>query len=140
MFKKVTIGDKYLTRWHLIPRNRFFNIYLHKFTGNDGKLPHCHPWPSLSLVLKGRLREYYISDYWIIEDKYKHLESMQTVRMILPGELTYRKATFTHRLELVDGPVWSLFVTFGKCRPWGFYGPSGFVHNEEHLKDKVNDE
>lgn len=28
-------GDDYLHRWYVIPRNRFFNIYLHYFLRSD---------------------------------------------------------------------------------------------------------
>lgn len=29
------IGIDYLCRWHVIPRNPLFNIYLHEFTGSE---------------------------------------------------------------------------------------------------------
>ena len=44
--------DPYMLRWWIIPRNRFFNIYLHKFLHDGGKPPvsleqqiiyHCGP-------------------------------------------------------------------------------------------------
>lgn len=49
----------YLTRWHIIPRNRWFNLYLHKFVhGDDDRALHDHPWVSASLLLEGRYREH----------------------------------------------------------------------------------
>lgn len=48
----------YLKRWWLIPRNRFFNVYLHQFLkDDDDRALHDHPWWSVSFLLKGRLRE-----------------------------------------------------------------------------------
>ncbi len=133
-FKKEIIGEDYLTRWHLIPRNPFFNVYLHKFTGSDQKMPHCHPWDSFSLLLKGCVREYYISDdYAHVEDGLKYMSFCQSVRLISKGEAIFRPATFTHRLEVVDGPVWTLFITLNRRRPWGFYTPKGFIPWAEAL-------
>jgi hypothetical protein len=33
-------ADPYLRRWWVIPRNRFFNIYLHHFVRSDDELLH----------------------------------------------------------------------------------------------------
>lgn len=49
----------YLTRWHIIPRNRFFNLYLHYFVhGDDDRAKHDHPWRSWSLILDRGYREH----------------------------------------------------------------------------------
>jgi hypothetical protein len=50
--------DPYLLRWYLIPRNRFFNVYLHKIVrSDDDRALHDHPWWWLSVMLKGRYAE-----------------------------------------------------------------------------------
>lgn len=60
----------YLTRWHLIPRNRWFNLYLHKFVhGDDERALHDHPWPSASLILGGRYIEHTSEWFPVIENK-----------------------------------------------------------------------
>ena len=52
-------GSEYLVRRYLLPRNKFLNIYLHKFLGSDDdRALHDHPWYSISCVLKGRLIEH----------------------------------------------------------------------------------
>lgn len=64
--KVITLGGidggpprDYLKRWHLLPRNRWFNIYLHHFVhGDDDRALHDHPWASASLLLEGRYREH----------------------------------------------------------------------------------
>ena len=57
---------EYLWRWHVIPRNRWFNIYLHKFAhGDDDRALHDHPWRSWSLLLDGRYREH--TSEWMYE-------------------------------------------------------------------------
>lgn len=50
---------EYLFRWHMIPRNRWFNLYLHKFVhGDDERALHDHPWASASLILEGHYIEH----------------------------------------------------------------------------------
>lgn len=54
----MVIGDNdnpYLLRWYVIPRNRIFNIYLHKFVrSDDDRALHDHPWSwNMSLIIKG---------------------------------------------------------------------------------------
>ena len=63
------IGEDYLSRWHIIPRNRFFNIYLHRFTGSDDdRALHCHPWASVSIKLRGVLFEHYDQEVMLPEE------------------------------------------------------------------------
>lgn len=40
----------------------------------------------------------------------------------------FRTAKFAHRLELVQGPVWTIFITGPRIREWGFYCPKGWRH------------
>jgi hypothetical protein len=48
-----------MERWHIIPRNRLFNIYLHHFLKSDyDRALHDHPWASLSIILKGEYTEH----------------------------------------------------------------------------------
>lgn len=51
------IGGKeqpYMRRWWLIPRNRFFNIYLHNILrSDDDRALHDHPWRWCSILLRG---------------------------------------------------------------------------------------
>lgn len=109
------IGEEdrpYMFRWWIIPRNRFFNIYLHKVCRNDDdRALHDHPWPSLSFVLTGQVRE-------ITRDG---------ARILRRGRIVPRSATFRHRLELIDGHCWTLFFTGPRVRDWGFWCPQGFV-------------
>lgn len=106
------IGENYLSRWHIIPRNPWFNIYLHKFSGSDDdRALHDHPWWSVSVLLKGRLLERYSHHDGFLEDS-------RFVRRFLP---VFRRATFAHRLVLVRGPAWTIFITGPRRREWGFW-------------------
>ena len=110
------IGERYLHRWHVLPRNRLCNVYLHKFLGDDDdRALHDHPWISLSWCLAGRMVEYTASQTNAIDQ----------------GQFKYRKGRYAHRLEIVEGPVWTLFITGPKFREWGFHCPQGWRHWRE---------
>jgi hypothetical protein len=128
--------NPYLRRWWLIPRNRFFNVYLHQFLrSDDDRALHDHPWVNASILLRG-----------------SYLECLPNGRTELrkTGSIIIRRATARHRIELIeiidwdeewiDGewkwrphmsgqvyPVWTLFITGPKLRDWGFHCPQGFV-------------
>jgi len=102
----------YLRRWWVIPRNRWFNIYLHQILQNDDdRALHDHPWVNCSIILKGR-----------------YLEVTPVRSMVRRAwRPVLRRAVAAHRLELIDGkPCWSLFITGPIIRQWGFHCPQGW--------------
>lgn len=110
------IGGKerpYLLRWWVIPRNPFFNIYLHKFLrSDDDRALHDHPWMNLSILLRG----YYI-EHTIDAGGINH----KAVRYA--GDWKFRwSGKMAHRVE-VDKPCWTLFITGPVYREWGFHCP-----------------
>src|SRR3546814_20880058 len=51
--------NPYLRRWYIIPRNRWFNVYLHEFLrDDDDRALHDHPWVNLSILLRGQYVEH----------------------------------------------------------------------------------
>lgn len=109
----------YLRRWWVIPRNRFFNVYLHHFLrSDDDRALHDHPWACASFILRGRYVEHTIAAGGV----HHH-------RMLCAGALRIRwSGKFAHRIELVNGPCWTLFITGPRYRAWGFHCPeSGWV-------------
>lgn len=120
----IKIGDDYLWRWYVIPRNRFFNIYLHRFgRSDDDRALHDHPWYSVSFLLSGEMIEH-------------NFRGICTIRRWWP---IVRSAKFAHRLELVKGPVWTLFITGPNIRSWGFYCPRGWRHWRAFTTETGND-
>lgn len=104
--------DHQLQRWFVVPRNTFANVYLHRFLrSDDDRALHDHPWDNTSVILTGHYLE--------------HLQDRQTVTRFA-GETVHRKAIEAHRVELVDGPVTTLFFTGPIIRSWGFYCPQGW--------------
>jgi hypothetical protein len=114
--------NPYLLRWFLIPRNRFFNIYLHCFLrSDDDRALHDHPWANMSILLRGRYVEHTVAAGGI---QHRRELAAGTVRVRLSGR-------FAHRVELVDGECWTIFITGPRYRQWGFHCPKRWVHWKE---------
>lgn len=106
--------DAYLLRWWLLPRNRLFNIYVHKFLrSDDDRALHDHPWLNASFILRGQYAEHQI------------LAGGINVRnMRIAGKWRFRlSGKIAHRVELTDGACWTLFITGPRYREWGFHCP-----------------
>ena len=111
------IGQDYLRRWWVIPRNEFCNVYLHQFLhSDDDRALHDHPWENSSHIIDGSYIE--------------HTPEGSFIRKA--GEYVERPANALHRIELInDEPVISLFITGPKIREWGFACPQGWVPWQE---------
>lgn len=125
----VYIGGRdntYLSRWWMIRRNKWFNVYLHHFQrSDDDRALHDHPWWSLSVLLRGSYTEHTISAGGI------------NVRSILnAGQVKFRCASQAHRVELHDGPCWTVFITGPRIREWGFHCPKRWVHWRQFTSGK----
>lgn len=148
-------GNPYLLRWWIIPRNRWFNVYLHKILRDyDDRALHDHPWWNVSIVLRGAYREVMVKrlaafrklrDACLIEadriaetypelaDRHRRIcKSTHGMALIdkirRAGSVVFRRPDFPHRLVVEDGPVWTLFITGPRVREWGFHTESGWVH------------
>lgn len=132
----VVIGQDYLQRWHLVPRNRRANLYLHAFhRSDDDRALHDHPWPSVSLLLS--------SHYWECVPARSHEPDGDTAALLRPlGALHRRPAHAAHRIELPveypDEPVITLFATGPKVREWGFWCPQGWRHWQDFTTMKAD--
>ena len=105
----------YVMRWWVIPRNRFFNIYLHKFLrSDDDRALHDHPWINLSILLQGEYCEHSIAAGGV--------EHAVTRRA---GDMKFRLPGTAHRIE-IGSPCWTLFITGPVIRNWGFHCPKGW--------------
>lgn len=142
-------GGPYLERWWLIPRNKYFNVYLHKISDSDDDLAlHDHPWFNCSIILKGSYDEltltghdkrffYAVKKYFFgkhghanishadfaIPSKIKHRSQMSIV---------LRRPWTPHRLVVDKSkqPVWTLFITGPVIRKWGFHTKNGWVEHK----------
>lgn len=106
---------------------------------------HDHPWPYVTLILRGGYIEYRqfplstaeerqrafkacakafdIDERWLGRDRV-----LVTRQFHGPGSILFRRASDRHWLELIDGvDCWSLFTHLRKQKEWGFYTEQGFV-------------
>lgn len=123
------IWQPYLLRWFVIPRNKVFNVYLHCILrSDDDRALHDHPWWNLSIILSGSYREV-MPDFTGAPTIFTRIADLATrSRVLRPGSVRLRAPSDSHRLEVVDGPVWTLFITGPRVREWGFHCPQGWKH------------
>jgi hypothetical protein len=109
----------YLLRWFLVPRNPVLNVYLHCFLrSDDDQALHDHPWANCSILLRGNYTEHTIAAGGTHHRKVRRA-----------GDVVVRPSgRMAHRIELTDGPCWTLFVTGPRYREWGFHCPWGWMH------------
>jgi hypothetical protein len=113
-----TTGEDYLHRYYLFLKDRSwfpFNVTLHKIVRSDDPIFHDHPWPYMTIVLKG--------GYWehtpIFNKEGNKIAEFQTWRG--PGSIIKRSAGEYHWLELEEGSsATTLFFMGRQQREWGF--------------------
>lgn len=152
----------YLQRWHLIPRNRWFNIYLHIFVhGDDDRALHTHAWDSWSLILLGHYYEItkqsHDSDAEDNYTMYRKMHPSDGRDLIAQGYLGPGLTGFTYEQRFNEGdwrklpmphphylkldgpkndkPCMTLFITGPRKSRWGFHCPEGFRDFEDYLAD-----
>ena len=129
-------GEVYLDRWGW--RTRWFGIYLHRMTAPDpGVDLHDHPWPFVSLILRGG----YIEERADVRTAHTaasfaeswpdHCERGHKITW-MPGTIHRVRVDECHRIiGLRRVPTWTLVFTGRRYRNWGFYEPGagGFKGN-----------
>lgn len=122
-------GELYLRRWRIV-QTPWFAVYLHKIaTPDKDRDLHDHPWPFVSLVLRGGYDELLWTGR---EDAHEHRGPHMERRGWL--SIGFRRATDAHRIvRLHHAPTWTLVFTGRRRRSWGFYTERGFVDWREYL-------
>jgi hypothetical protein len=123
----------YLTRWHIVPENSRYNVYLHKFTSSDfDEALHDHPWSSIGVLLSGSYKELVPKN--ITEWNMGSRETITIIRK--PFMPVYREPGTVHKIELInDDPVWTLFLTGPKVKSWSFWCNKGPVDHKDFLDE-----
>lgn len=105
--------EPYLTRYYVFLKERKwfpFNIFIHNFHKSDPDDLHDHPWPFITIILKG--------GYWEHTPKGKFWRGAGTVN--------WAGARSLHRVEIVpDIDTWTLFIPGPAVREWGFIDGNG---------------
>lgn len=122
----------YMERYWLIAGNYHEGeraVRLHHILRSDyDRHFHDHPWPFISIVLRG--------GYWEERPVFESgIYVGSTRRWRGPGSIAFRRSTDWHRLDLPSGKTaWTLFITLKKRQEWGFLVQPFFkTHHEAYL-------
>jgi len=133
-------GSDYMHRYYLFLKDRKwfpFNVTLHKIVRSDDPIMHDHPWPYLTVVLKGG----YYEHTPLFNGDGKMIGSIREWKG--PGSVIKRGAEEYHWLELDDEkPATTLFFMGPQVREWGFLvepkkGVQRWVKHDYYLTDWV---
>lgn len=75
-----------------------FNIFMHRWFRSDDGMPHDHPRWTITIVLRGAMRE----------------ETPDQVRYLTPGSVVFRSHRAIHRIVIprhFKGKTWTIFIT-----------------------------
>lgn len=125
---------EYMHRYYLFLKDRKwfpFNFVLHHVVKSDEPVFHDHPWPYMTIILKG--------GYWehtpVFDKSGKKIAEYTKWRG--PGSIIMRGAKAYHWLELDnEKPATTLFFMGPQVREWGFW-KGKWIHNEEYLEKRM---
>jgi len=124
-------NQPYLERYYVFLRDREwfpFNIFVHKFLKSDTEDVHDHPWPVLTVILRGGYWE------WTPQFDEKGQKAGEIARWCGPGSFRWARAHQYHRVELdPDVECWTLFCPGPKQRDWGFLVKNKWIQWEQYL-------
>lgn len=126
------ITPHYMRRMPLVPRNRFFNLYLHHYSGPDRRDEglHDHPWNSLSIRLWGGPLYEWRHGHW------KGLPDRAVIEKHKLPRVVHRPAERTHAIADSPWPAWTLFITGPWFRKWGFWTRAGWRPAEKVIAER----
>lgn len=114
MSRRLTLrhgGRVFLDRWGL--ECHWFGIFVHKIAAPDPGLDlHDHPWPFVSLILRGGYAEQVAEarEPWLTHHRSWGRGSVHRMPM-----------TAAHRITFAEPGTWTLVLRGRKSRTWGFY-------------------
>ena len=101
---------------YILFRCEAWGLYLHHLLrSDDDRALHDHPWPFVSIVLRG--------GYFEIHDQTVSGRKIEAWRK--PGSVLLRPAEWRHRVVLRE-PAWTLVIVGRRCRRWGFFAHRGW--------------
>lgn len=122
-------GKVHFRRYRLLA-TPWFNIYIHQILKSDAEAHmHDHPWNFFSFILSGGYKE--VSTY---------APSWQQVwtHYYLRHSLVHHKRSDAHKITLMAPCVWTLVLTYGKWKTWGYQTEAGWIDFKSYreLKDE----
>lgn len=127
------MGKVHFRRYRLLS-TPWFNIYIHHILSSDLDVdPHDHPFSFHSLILKGAYQE--LCKYEPYFDEGFHCCKHYA------GQVVVHKAEDAHKITLLTPDVWTLVVTSGRTRDWGYRLSDGtWVQHQEYRRLKNSKE
>lgn len=127
-------NEPYLERYYLFLKDRQkfpFNLFLHKFLKGDPDDVHDHPWPYVTLILRGGYWEW-VPVFNTLGEKINEIRTWRA-----PGHWRLCSARSYHRIELEPGvTAWTLFVPGPKQRDWGFLVRNRWISHDQYLAER----
>lgn len=135
MFRKLFLVKEIVSREGTVHFRRYrllstpwFNIYVHHILQSDMDSDmHDHPWDFSSLILKGS---------YIEQARLSPEFDAIYMNKYYSGEVIKHKAEDAHKLILVSKSVWTLVVTSGTPREWGYQTCQGWIDHKEYRQRK----
>jgi hypothetical protein len=125
----LTIGpahDPQTLRWHLF-KFRGLQVALHRWCRSDSdRALHDHTGNNISILLTGRYREWF-----------SHAWEKPYYKVRWPFVPYFRIGEMPHRVELHNGPLWSIWIRFPSRREWGFWCPKGWRHWRDYVAERA---
>jgi len=127
------VGERdrpYLYRWFVIPRNRWFNVYLHQFLrDDDDRALHDHPWVWCSILIHGAYVEHTTAAGGVHRRRLRRALSVKVSGPWRAHRIELMPDWFIHDHDDRDAksPAWTIFITGPRVRNWGFHCPKGWV-------------
>jgi hypothetical protein len=133
-------GVAFLDRLRIV-QTPWFGVYLHRMDGPDpGRHLHDHPWPFVSIVLRGGYRE------WRFDTRVAAVAALvaREYPKAAPGYDSHRRQWSIARMRpdechsiysLDRSPTWTLMFVGRRFRNWGFYTPDGWMPHGRYDTD-----
>lgn len=111
-------GIVHFRRYRLLS-TPWFNLYLHQILKSDeDRHFHDHPWSFRSYILRGSYEEQFRCPPDFNATHYRRYRRYDLVR---------HPAEDVHSLTLVTPEVWTLVLTSGRARVWGYQTEQGWI-------------
>lgn len=135
-------GKVYLRRWYLMRFPKLFSIRLHHILLPDtDRDPHDHPWPFVSIILRGGYDEVWSPEADEFRRVFKHLWTWSAAqRPKRVRRISHHRSTDLHQITRFHRPggAWTLFITGPERRVWGFQTSDGWMDYKRYEREVLS--
>ena len=135
LFRKLFLVKEIVSKYGVLHFRRYrllqfpwFAIYVHQICKSDEEADmHDHPWDFNSVILEG--------SYWESSMTAPDFNKV-SYQQFYSGDVITHKAEDAHKLRLVSKEVWTLVLTSGRDRYWGYQTSAGWIGHKEYRQLK----